>query len=100
MEETTNSTFNATLAPKIQDTDGAYVPVKYDFQNILDRDKFEGREDMVKKFANGIVKQKKDGTPMTEICVHKKGTVNSKFIEVHNLISCSHSDYFIAFFLS
>ena len=37
---------------------------------------------------------------MTEICVHKKGTVNSKFIEVHNLISCSHSDYFIAFFLS
>ena len=35
---------------------------------------------MVQKFANGKVKRKKDGNPMTETYVCKKGTVNSKFL--------------------
>ena len=54
---------------------------------------------MVQKFANGKVKRKKDGNPMTETYVCKKGTVNSKFIEAHNLTSSSHPADFIALFL-
>ena len=72
--------------------------MKYDFQHIFDLDEFEGRVYMVQKFANDTFKQKKGGTPMTETRFHKKGTVNSKFIEAHNLTSCSNPDDFISLF--
>ena len=75
------------------------MPVKYDFQQIFDRDEFEGRVYMVQYFDNGTVKQNKDVTPMTDTCVSKKGTVNAEFIEEYNLTSCSHPDDFIALFL-
>ena len=90
MEEPTNYTSTAPQAPTIQEAYGAYVPAKYDFQHIFDRDEFEGRVDMV---------WNKDGTPMTKICVCKKVALNSKFIEVHNLTSCSHPADFIVFLL-
>ena len=99
VEEPTNSTLTAPGDPKIQEKDGAYVLVNYDFQHIFDRDDFEGRVYMVQKFANGTVKRKKDNTPMIETCIRKKGTVNSKFIKAHNLTSCSHPADFIVFFL-
>ena len=54
---------------------------------------------MVQKFSNGTVKQKKDCTPVTETCICKKVTVNSNFIEAHNITRCSHPDDFIALFL-
>ena len=54
---------------KIQEADGAYVPVKYDFHHIFGHDQFEGRVHMVQNFANCTVKRKKDGTPMTKTYV-------------------------------
>ena len=75
------------------------MPVKYDFQHIFDRDEFEGRVVMSQKFDNGSVKRNKDVTPMTETYVIKKGTVNSEFIEAHNLTSYSHPAEVIALFL-
>ena len=76
-----------------------YLPVKCDFQHIFDSDKFEDRVDMMQKFDHGEIKRNKDVTLMTETCVRKKVTVNSKFIEANNLTRCSHPADFIAFFL-
>ena len=100
MEKPTNSTFTTPRSATIQEADGAYVPVNYDFQHIFDHGEFEGRVDMVQKFAHGIFRRKKDGTQIKETCVHKKVTVNSRFIEANNLTSYSHPYDFIALFFS
>ena len=80
MEEPTNYTSTAPQAPTIQEADGVYVSLKYDFQHIFDHDDFEGRVDIVQKFANGRFKRKNKSTSITKTCVCKKVAVNSDFI--------------------
>ena len=69
----------------IPEEDGAYVPVKYNCEHIFKRPQFEGRVNMVQKFANGTIKKNKDGTAMTEETICKKGTMNPELKTKHNL---------------
>ena len=64
VDEPTNPTFSTARAPTIPEEDGAYVPVKHKFDHTFGCPQFEGRVNMLQRFANGTIMKNKDGTAM------------------------------------
>lgn len=63
------------------------MPVKSNFCRMFDCPIFAGKVKRSQTFANRTVKKKQEGTQMAEIVTCNKGTVDPKYIKVHDLLS-------------
>ena len=98
--EPENPTFHRPYAPTIKEGHRDHVPIKHNFTQTFERREFEGTFMEPQRYANGIIKKNKDGSPLMEEMPRKKGRVKTSFLKKHNLKSDSHPADFVNAFLS
>ena len=77
-EEPNNETFHLPRAPTIEERDAQFVPVKHNFDEVIDIPVFKGMGECDVQFANGMKKKNRDRSQMKETFLCSHGRVCKK----------------------
>ena len=98
-EEPANDTFHLPRAPTIDERDTKYVPVKHNFDEIIDIPVFKGMVDRPERYANGTTKLNRDGSTKKERTLRNHGSIRPEFVKKHNITPSTRPDEFVRLFL-
>ena len=94
-----NETFRLPRAPTIEERDAQFVPVKHNFDEVIDIPVFKGMGEHDVRFANGTKKKNRDGSRMKETFLRSHGSIRPEFARKHNITPWTRPDEYARLFL-